>query len=106
MENILEVSDSLENVYNRAELRSTLQRSVVIVEFTKKDGTTRVMKCTTDLSRIPEEYHPKEKVQEEETEFTVEKPVKAENPDLFKIYEIDNGWRSFTYSQVTSWKPV
>lgn len=30
-----------------------------VVTFTKKDGTTRKMKCTRSMKSIPEEFHPK-----------------------------------------------
>jgi len=32
----------------------------VTIKFTKKDGTTRIMKCTLNFGKIPREDHPKE----------------------------------------------
>lgn len=29
------------------------------ITFTKKDGTTRTMRCTRNITLIPEEFHPK-----------------------------------------------
>lgn len=38
---------------------SALHTTGMIVKFLKKDGTIRVMRCTTNLKNIPEEKHPK-----------------------------------------------
>lgn len=35
-----------------------LSENIVEIEFTKKDGTSRLMKCTRDIGKIPVEKHP------------------------------------------------
>lgn len=85
-------------------LTQKLQENWVQVEFTKKDGSTRVMKCTTRPDLIPEEYRvqPKEKKESEakvDPNFEVEE-VKDPNK-LFKVFEEHKGWRSFRLNQVT-----
>lgn len=68
----------------RSKLRMVLEYGLFVeVRFTKKDGTSRVMFCTTNKDRIPEEKHPK---------------GERENNDhnLFKVFDLDiDEWRSF-----------
>jgi hypothetical protein len=64
--------------------------SVLRVVFTKKDGSLREMVCTKDLSVVPIESHPK-------GGGSRVPPVETCN-----VYEIDNGWRSFSYAAVKS----
>lgn len=72
------------------ELRTALAQGLVTVTFTKKDGETRTMTCTTKLSEIPDASHPKGKV----TNLS---------DDLFRVFDVDaQGWRSFHYEQVTA----
>lgn len=72
------------------ELRTALAQGLVTVTFTKKDGETRTMTCTTKLSEIPDASHPKGKV----TNLA---------DDLFRVFDVDaQGWRSFHYDQVTT----
>lgn len=40
-------------------LRKIKDEEEVIVKFIKKDGLTRVMKCTLDFTKIPKEKKPK-----------------------------------------------
>ena len=50
------------------------------------------MVCTTDFNKIPEKLHPTTQTNKPNTE-----PV---DDPLFKVYEMENGWRSFRWSQV------
>ena len=43
----------------REDLVDRLKQSVVNVEFTKADGSERLMNCTLKLENIPEDQHPK-----------------------------------------------
>ena len=72
-------------------LKDVLLGSVVEVEFTKKDGTERKMKCTLKPSLLP--------VQEEK-----EQPSTRKVPtDSLAVYDLENnGWRSFRYDSITS----
>jgi hypothetical protein len=71
-------------------LKEHLAGGVVSVLFTKKDGTERVMKCTTSESLVP--------VIVESTEPKREKKV---NEDVMNVYDVDaKGWRSFRWDSV------
>lgn len=60
----------------------------VTVYFTKKDGSTRTMECTTDFNKIPEQYYPKPK--------PIFEQKADKDPNLFTVFEpILNQWRSF-----------
>lgn len=62
----------------------------VRIEFEKKDGTLRTMRCTLDESRIPEEHRPKNT----ETKFSDEAQ---------RVYDLDLGqWRSFRWDSIKS----
>lgn len=60
----------------------------VVVTFTKKDGSERVMKCTLQESKIPQEYTPK----------GTERKV---NDNVLAVFDVENqGWRSFRFDSV------
>ena len=67
---------------------------MMIVTFTKSDGSKRVMKCTKDLENVPEEFHPK--ISRDG------KKSRKQNPLLCNVFEIGVGWRSFYYAKVES----
>jgi len=71
-------------------IKDMLQSGQVIhVEFTKKNGETREMNCTTNLDLIPESAHPSE------DRMTYVKE------DVVRAYDIDvKGWRSFRVDSV------
>lgn len=58
------------------------------VTFTKKDGTTRIMRCTRNPNLIPVEFHPK-------TEST-------DSGSSVRVFDLDKQeWRSFIAENVT-----
>jgi hypothetical protein len=71
-------------------IKEMLQNGQVIhVEFTKKNGETRKMNCTTNLDLIPESEHPSE----DRSNYIDEKVIRA--------YDLDvEGWRSFRVDSV------
>ena len=72
-------------------LKSLLNAGPVEVTFTKKDGTERVMKCTTKWSYIPEAKQP------------IGESTLQENRHVIRAYDIDNdGWRSFRVDSIKS----
>jgi hypothetical protein len=73
-------------------VRGMLKVGVLSVEFTKKDGTRRLMKCTLDPSILP-----KVELTEGTKELTI---TNIENVPVFDI-EAD-GWRSFNIRSVNS----
>ena len=68
------------------------QFRVLIVTFTKKDGSKRTMECTRDIGRIPVEHHPKP--------LADGKLPKVNPPGLLNVYELGNGWRSFHVDKI------
>ncbi len=72
-------------------LKSHLAYGPTTVIFTKKDGTERVMNCTTNLELVPDEPIVE----------TVEKKEKKINEDVMRVYDLDaNGWRSFRWDSI------
>tara|TARA_R110001592_G_scaffold114531_1_gene314446 strand:- start:1817 stop:2074 length:258 start_codon:yes stop_codon:yes gene_type:complete len=73
------------------EIKHILGRGdILIVEFTKKNGDKRKMKCTTNLNIIPESKYP----QEGSTfSYNTEETVRAFDVEA-------EGWRSFRVDSV------
>ena len=73
------------------EIKHILGRGdILIVEFTKKNGEKRKMKCTTSLDRIPDSKHP-----QEASTFTYN------TEKSLRVYDIEaEGWRSFRVDSV------
>lgn len=67
--------------------------NTVTVTFTKKDGTQRVLRGTTNPKYIP----PAPVTENEKPKRAI-----ASNPDVAKVFDLDiNEWRSFRYDSVT-----
>ncbi len=61
------------------------------VIFTKKDGTERVMNCTTNPELVPAEPIVE----------GVEKKEKKVNEEVMPVYDLDaKGWRSFRWDSI------
>lgn len=75
-------------------LRGHLAVGPVTVTFTKKDGTERVMECTTNPELVPAEPV---------TESLTPKREKKPNEEVMPVYDIKaKGWRSFRWDAVKS----
>jgi len=81
-------------------LRSHLRFGPVTVTFTKKDGTDRVMTCTTNEQLVPQEpIH--ETNTDNPIDFPAPKREKKANEDVMSVYDIDaKGWRSFRWDSL------
>ena len=81
-------------------VRNELRNGVVTVRFIKEStGTTREMVCTLDAKFLP----PKKEIVEGE----VEKPKRAQNPDVCVVYDIQqDGWRSFRYDSIVRYSTI
>jgi hypothetical protein len=76
----------MEKMMTRDEMSKALAESVCEVKFVKKDGTERVMKCTTQMDSIPEDKRPKST---------------HHNTDVLNVFDLDkNDWRSFRVDSV------
>ena len=80
-------------------LRSHLKVGPVTVTFTKKDGTERVMKCTTSTELVPQEVH--ETNTDNPIDFPAPKREKKVNEDVMPVYDLEAGhWKSFRWDSV------
>ena len=74
-------------------LRSHLKFGPVTVTFTKKDGTERVMKCTTNPTYILFK----------EPALVESKKEKKINEDVMPVYDMEAGhWKSFRWDSIKS----
>lgn len=82
-------------------LKSHLKFGPVTVTFTKKDGTERVMECTTSPDLVP---LVESKVHETNTDNPVDFPkVKKVNEDVMPVYDLESkAWKSFRWDSVKS----
>jgi len=73
------------------EIKHILGRGdILIVEFTKKNGDKRKMKCTTNLDIIPESEYP-----QEGSKFTYN------TEEVVRAFDVEaEGWRSFRIDSV------
>ena len=83
-------------------LKSHLVYGPVTVVFTKKDGTERVMECTTNASLVP---LVEEKVHETNTDnpidFPKPKKEKKVNEDVMPVYDLEaKAWKSFRWDSI------
>lgn len=73
-------------------LKGHLAFGPVTVTFTKKDGTERVMNCTTNSTLVPPV---------ELKEGTEPKREKKANEEVMSVYDLDaQGWRSFRWDSI------
>ena len=74
-------------------LRSHLKFGPVTVTFTKKDGSERVMKCTTNPTYILFK----------EPALVESKREKTINDDVMPVYDMEAGhWKSFRWDSIKS----
>lgn len=83
------------NVFNDAAskewLTEALRGGVIGVEFTKVDGTKRVMSCTLDEDVIPPDMMPKET-----------STPRTKSTEALAVFDVENGgWRSFRWDSIT-----
>lgn len=73
-------------------LKSHLAFGPVTVTFTKKDGTERVMECTTSTSLVP---------QEPIAEGVEPKREKKINEEVCPVYDLEaKHWKSFRWDSI------
>jgi hypothetical protein len=86
-------------------LKSHLAFGPVTVTFTKKDGTERVMECTTSPSLVPadtiEEVHYTNT--DNPIDFPKPKKERKANEDVCPVYDIESKhWKSFRWDSIKS----
>jgi hypothetical protein len=80
------------NPFAKEVLLETLRKHELRVEFTKADGSNRVMFCTLKENVIPEAFRPKSE--------------KLSNSDeVLRVFDTEfQGWRSFRIDSVSSFE--
>ena len=72
-------------------LRGMLRSTEVVVTFTKKDGTERVMKCTTNPTYV----------MFKDPAILESKKERKVNEDVMPVYDIEAGhWKSFRWDSI------
>jgi hypothetical protein len=84
-------------------LKSHLAYGPTTVIFTKKDGTERVMKCTTNSLLVPldltEERHYTNT--DNPIDFPTPKKEKKVNEDVMPVYDLEaKAWKSFRWDSI------
>ena len=70
-------------------LKSELFKNIVTVDFIKKDGTQRKMRCTLRPDLLPPQTDLEEVVS------------KTPNAEVLAVWDLENeGWRSFRYDSI------
>jgi hypothetical protein len=70
-------------------LRSDLANSIAIITFTKRDGSSRVMKCTLAPEHLPAR------------DSLVEDEERLPNPETLVVWDLEVGaWRSFRLDSI------
>ena len=76
-------------------LKTILKTNEVQINFTKKDGTQRVMTCTLNPDVIPQKVT--------ESQVIEGKTERAKSVDSLAVYDVEKqGWRSFRWDSITS----
>jgi hypothetical protein len=73
-------------MWTKESIAEQLRQGIIDIQFIKKDGSLREMRCTLNEKYLPEK--------------TTE-GAKKDNPDVLAVWDIDsNGWRSFIVKQL------
>ena len=73
-------------------LKGHLRKESVTVVFTKKDGTERVMKCTTDPTII---------MFKDPSSVETKESTRKVNEDIMPVYDLEaNAWKSFRWDSI------
>jgi hypothetical protein len=80
-------------------LKSHLAYGPTTVVFTKKDGTERVMLCTTNESLVPQILH--ETNTDNPVDFPAPKKEKKVNEEVMPVYDLEaKAWKSFRWDSI------
>lgn len=80
-------------------LKSHLAYGPTTVVFTKKDGTERVMECTTNPGLVPQILH--ETNTDNPVDFPAPKKDRKVNEDIMPVYDLESkAWKSFRWDSI------
>jgi hypothetical protein len=89
MENIFKAASGLTDTGKKEVYTEALKDAVCTIEFTKVDGSDRIMDCTLKTVMLPE------------TKGTG--TAKSLSSDLLRVFDVEiGGWRTITLSKVKS----
>jgi hypothetical protein len=86
-------------------LKGHLKIGLITVTFTKKDGTERVMKCTTAPLLVPVDVLEEKHYTNTDNPIDFPKPKKEKkvNEDVMPVYDLEsNAWKSFRWDSIKS----
>jgi hypothetical protein len=73
-------------MWTKESITEQLRQGILDIQFVKKDGSLREMRCTLNEKHLP---------------TVTTESTKKENPDVLTVWDIDsNGWRSFIVKQL------
>lgn len=82
-------------------LKGHLAYGPVTVVFTKKDGTERIMKCTTSHKIVPPTPIVETHTTNTDNPIDFPKPKKKLNEDVMPVYDLESSaWKSFRWDSV------
>lgn len=80
-------------------LKSHLAYGPTTVVFTKKDGTERVMNCTTSSELVPQILH--ETNTDNPIDFPAPKKERKVNEEVMPVYDLEaKAWKSFRWDSI------
>lgn len=75
----------------RQKLIEDLSTRILSIEFTKKDGSIRIMKCTRDFTNIPVEHHP----------ISNKAKPAIVNEEIVKVFDVEiSEWRAIRVDSI------
>lgn len=78
-------------MYTKEMLLQNLRSREVLVDFVKKNGERRIMRCTKNSNVIPEDKQPKGLL------------VESESADNIRVFDLEKSeWRSFNWGSVVA----
>jgi len=83
--------DSKDAEIGRKWLKSALEKEIVEIVFTKKDGSERVMKCTLKEDVLP-------MIRSDDGTS-----IKSKSKEVLAVWDVESeGWRSFRWDSIKS----
>ena len=81
-------------LYTKEQIREAARAGIINVQFTKKDGSLRDMRCSLEEKYLPPLMGDSE-------------IVTKDNPEVLAVWDIDShGWRSFRIDSILIMEPA
>jgi len=93
--------EQITKTMTKDEFKAKVEGRIFECVFLKKDGSERKMRATTDLTKVPDEFLPKQKeMTEEEAKKKAEKEEASPYVNVFDVEK--NGWRKINLEKLIS----